>query len=87
MTSGQAAPCPLRPPAALDAHTPPHKCPEPPAAPFAVQKGHLWLATSAPDGSAWRAALCARGFRPQAVVPGEPDGKWLARGTALRERV
>ena len=37
--------------------------------------------------SAWRDALLARGFRLQSVVPGEHDGKWLFKGTPLRDRV
>ena len=33
--------------------------------------------------------LCelARGYRVQSVVPGEHDGKWLFKGTPLRDRV
>lgn len=54
---------------------------------LAEQRGHLWLAVSAPEDSEWRAALISRGFRAQAVPPGEPDGKWLIKGTPLRERV
>ena len=54
---------------------------------LAEQKGHLWLAVSAPEESAWRDALLARGFRLQSVVPGEHDGKWLFKGTPLRDRV
>ena len=54
---------------------------------LAEQKGHLWLAVSAPEDSAWRDALLSRGFRLQSVVPGERDGKWLFKGTPLRDRV
>ena len=54
---------------------------------LAEQRGHLWLAVSAPEGSEWRAALLSQGYRVQAVVPGEPDRGWLTKGTPLRERV
>ena len=54
---------------------------------IAEQKGHLWLAVSAPEESAWRDALLARGFRLQSVVPGEHDGKWLFKGTRGRRCV
>lgn len=54
---------------------------------LAEQRGHLWLAVSAPEGSEWRAALEARGFRKQAVPPGETDNQWLIKGTPLRARV
>ena len=32
-------------------------------------------------------ALLARGYRVQSVVPGEHDGKWLFKGTPLRDPV
>ena len=53
---------------------------------LAEQRGHLWLATSAPEGSAWREALVNDGYRPRAVPPGEPDGQWLIKETPLREQ-
>ena len=54
---------------------------------LAEQRGHLWLAVSAPEDSDWRAALISRGFCAQSVPPGEPDGMWLIKGTPLRARV
>ena len=54
---------------------------------LAEQRGHLWLTTSAAVGSRWREALLARGFKPRAVPPGEPDGQWLIKATPLRDRM
>ena len=54
---------------------------------LAEQKGHLWLSVSASEGTAWRAALLAKGYRARAVPPGEPDGHWLSKPTPLRDGV
>ena len=53
---------------------------------LAERYGHRWVAVSAPEGSLWRDALVVLSFRAQrAVPPGEGDGEWLTRGTALLE--
>ena len=55
----------------------------------AEQKGHLWLMVSAAEGTEWREALLARGYRPRTFPEGEADaaGQWLFKATPLRDRV
>ena len=56
---------------------------------LAEQKGHLWCCVSAAEGTKWRAALLARGYKPRLLPEDEPlaKGEWLIKATPLRERV
>ena len=56
---------------------------------LAEQKGHLWCCVSAAEGTEWREALLARGYRPRQLPEDEPlaEGGWLIKATPLRERV
>eukprot|EP00966_Prymnesium_polylepis_P137867 3186169-Prymnesium_polylepis.2 len=56
---------------------------------LAEQQGHLWVSVSAARGSAWEAALLARGYRPHHLPDSEPDasGRWLIKATPLRDSV
>ena len=54
---------------------------------LAEQAGHLWVAVSAAEGSEWREALLARGYRPLATPDAKERGVWLSKATPLRNNV